>query len=306
MARGKAGRIGEERIATVNRITFLLDKGIRDLWANKWEQGVTLVALTLLLFLGLMFILVVFNVRQQVLSRQGELSFEVYWESSVSLEQVKGQWEELEQKGLVQSVSTYTPQQALESLSRGLGNVDLSWLRPQNPLPPTAMVRVRLPRTSPREAVQDLVGHIEERPGVDEVSMSPKHLRRASTWTRLSERVYYPFLAVVIFLVALIMGNTFKLTLYSKREEVEVLRLVGAGRWFIQLPLFVGAVIQASLGGGLALLLLKIGQRSLNDVLNVAPLWLELHFLPLQHIAMFFGVLVAVAVLSSWVAIRDI
>ncbi|MCF8085911.1 MAG: permease-like cell division protein FtsX [Desulfohalobiaceae bacterium] len=290
----------------MNRIAFLLGKGIRDLWANKWEQGVTLVALTLLLFLGLMFILVVFNVRQQVLSRQGEMSFEVYWESSASLEQVKKQWKELKQEDLVQSISTYTPDEALGSLSQGLGNVDLDWLKTQNPLPPTALVQVRLPQSSPREAVQELVGHIEERPGVDEVSMNSEHLRRASTWTRLSERVYYPFLAGVIFLVALIMGNTFKLTLYSKREEVEVLRLVGAGRWFIQLPLFAGAVVQATVGGGLALLLLKIGQGSLNEALNVAPLWLELHFLPLQHIAAFFGVLVGVAILSSWVAIRDI
>jgi cell division transport system permease protein len=279
---------------------------VRDLWVNKWEQGLTLVALTLLLFLGLMFILVVFNVRQQVLSRQGELSFEVYWESSAPMAQVKNQWDDLEQQQLVQSVSTYTPSEALKTLSRGLGNVDLSWLTPKNPLPPTAMVRVQLPKASPREAVQDLVGRIEDNSGVDEVSLNSEHLRRASTWTRLSETVYYPFLAVVIFLVALIMGNTFKLTLYTKRQEVEVLRLVGAGRWFIQLPIFVGAVILACVGGGLALILLKIGQGTLNGILNVAPLWLELHFLPLQHIAAFFGVLVGVAVLGSWVAIRDI
>ncbi len=289
----------------MNRVVYLLGKGIRDLGVNKWEQGVTLVALTLLLFLGLLFLLVVFNVRQQVVSRQGEMSFEVYWQASAGPEEVTKQWRQLRDRDMVRSLSTYTQGEALESLSDALGEADLDWLKGNNPLPPTAVVRVSLPENAPRERVRELVADLESRSGVQRVSVNSEQLRRASTWTRLSGKAFYPFLAGVVFLVALIMGNTFKLNLYSKREEMEVLRLVGAGRWFIQLPLFVGAVAQAVTGGLLALGLLKLTQSSLNEVLNVAPLWIELEFLPLEHMATFFGSLLGVAVLSSWVAIRD-
>lgn len=290
----------------VNRIAFLLGKGVRDLGVNKWEQGVTLAALTLLLFLGLMVVLVVFNVRQQVQSKQGELSFEVYWNSSSGMKDVHKQWEWLEDKELVASVATYTPSEALNTLSEGLGDLDLAWLESDNPLPPTAVVHVELPREAPRESVRELVREIEGKTGVSRVSLNSEELRRASMWTKLSDRVFYPSIAGVVFLVAIIMGNTFKLTLFSKREEVEVLRLIGAGRWFIQLPLFVGAIIQAAIGGGLALALLRIAQNALNRFLDVPPLWLEINFLPLQHIAVFFAGLLAVAIASSWVAIRDI
>ncbi|MEF8823267.1 MAG: permease-like cell division protein FtsX [Desulfohalobiaceae bacterium] len=289
----------------MNRIAFLLGKGVRDLGVNKWEQTVTLVALTLLLFLGLMFILVVFNVRQQVMSRQGEISFEIYWESSKNLGQVRKQWDWLEKKGFVQSLATYTPGKALDTLEEGLGGHNLGWLESNNPLPPTAVVTMEVPKDSPKVAVRDFVRKIEGKPGVDRVSLDAEKLRKASKWTSLSEKVFYPSLAGIIFLVAIIMGNTFKLTLYSKQEEVEVLRLVGAGRWFIQLPLFGGAVVQALIGGGLALGLLRVAQNGLNRILDTPPLWLELSFLPLQHVAAFFGVLVVVAVVSSWVAIRD-
>ncbi|MCF8029740.1 MAG: permease-like cell division protein FtsX [Desulfohalobiaceae bacterium] len=289
----------------MNRLVFLLGKGLRDLGINKWEQGITLVALTLLLFLGLLFILAMFNVRQQVLSRQGQLSFEIYWDSSASLKKVRKQWDAISKKDYVVSLTQYTPQEALDSLSEGLGEVDLQWLKGNNPLPPTAVVTVELPKSSPRESVRGLIGDIESMPGVDRASLSSKRLRRASTWTRLSGRIFYPFLAGIIFLVSLIMANTFKLTLYTKQEEVEVLRLVGAGRWFIQMPIFVGAIVQALISGALALVLLKAAQNSLNQLLNVPPLWLELHFLPAQHITIFFGVLLGVALLSSWVAIRE-
>jgi cell division transport system permease protein len=289
----------------VNRIAFLLGKGLRDLMVNKWEQAVTLVALTLLLFLGLMFILVVFNVSQQVISRQGEISFEIYWESSDSLDEVRKQWDWLEEKGFVQSLATYTPGKALKALDEGLGGHNLGWLKSNNPLPPTAVVSMKVPRESPKEAVRRFVRQIEGKPGVSRVSLDSKELRKASMWTSLSEKAFYPSLAGIIFLVAIIMGNTFKLTLYTKQEEVEVLRLVGAGRWFIQLPLFVGAVVQALIGGGLALGLLRVAQNGLNGILDTPPLWLELSFLPLQHVAAFFGVLVVVAVVSSWVAIRN-
>lgn len=289
----------------MNRIAFLLSKGVRDLGVNKWEQAVTLVALTLLLFLGLMFILVVFNVNQQLMSRQGEISFEIYWESSENLDEVRKQWDWLEESKFVQSLATYTPGKVLDTLEEGLGGYDLGWLESKNPLPPTAVVTMEVPRKSPKEAVRDFVREIEGKSGVDRVSLDSKELRKASMWTSLSEKVFYPSLAGIIFLVAIIMGNTFKLTLYSKHEEVEVLRLVGAGRWFIQLPLFVGAIVQALIGGGLALGLLRIAQNGLNQILDTPPLFLELSFLPPLHVAAFFGVLVLVAVVSSWVAIRD-
>ncbi len=289
----------------MNRIAFLLGKGVRDLGINKWEQTVTLVALTLLLFLGLMFILVVFNVRQQVMSRQGEISFEIYWESSENLGEVRKQWDWLEKMGFVQSLATYTPGKALDTLEEGLAGHNLGWLESNNPLPPTAVVTMEVPKESPKAAVRDFVRRIESKAGVDRVSLDAEKLRKASKWTSLSEKVFYPSLAGIIFLVAIIMGNTFKLTVYSKQEEVEVLRLVGAGRWFIQLPLFVGAVVQALIGGVLALGLLRVAQDGLNRILDTPPLWLELSFLPLHHVAAFFGVLVVVAIVSSWVAIRD-
>ena len=289
----------------MNRIAFLLGKGVRDLGINKWEQTVTLVALTLLLFLGLMFILVVFNVRQQVMSKQGAISFEIYWESSENLDQVRKQWDWLEKRKFVQSLAKYTPGKALETLEERLGGPNLGWLESNNPLPPTVVVTMEVPKESPKEAGRDLVRRIEGKPGVERVSLDAEKLRKASKWTSLSEKVFYPSLAGIIFLVAIIMGNTFKLTLYSKQEEVEVLRLVGAGRWFIQLPLFVGAVVQALIGGVLALGLLRVAQNGLNRILDTPPLWLELSFLSLQHVAAFFAVLVVVAVVSSWVAIRD-
>ena len=286
------------------RIWFLLAKGIKDLTLNKWEQLLTFLGLSLVLFLGLLLLMGMFNLRQQVLGQKGEMSFQVYWESGSDLSGVKKQWQAIRKREGVLSITTYTPKQALESLGSSLGSGDLGWLESDNPLPPTALVRVDLPAESPEEAARELMADIEEGAGVDRISADSERLREAGTWSRISKRIFYPSLGGLVFLMAVIIANTFKLTLYTKQEEVEVLWLIGAGRWFIQLPILIGALIQALAATGLALGLLKATQHSLNSLLNTPPLWLRLHFLPLQHIAGLSGILLLVALLSSWVAIH--
>jgi cell division transport system permease protein len=65
----------------------------------------------------------------------------------------------------------------------------------------------------------------------------------------------------------LLISNTIRLSLYARRREVEVMKLVGATDWFIRWPFVIEGVIVGALGGGLAILLLAIGKIALIDPL---------------------------------------
>ncbi len=287
------------------RFFFLLSKGIKDLGINKGQQAVTLLGLTLVLFLGLLILLSVYNLQEQVLAEKGRLSFQVYWESTADEEKVQKQWESLREREDIASVTTYTQEEALQSLESGLGDMDLQWLESDNPLPATAIVHMDLPEEAPEAAAREMIGDIEAREGVQRVSMSMDRLREAGAWSRISGTLFYPLAGGLIFLIGLMMANTFKLTLYNKREEVEVLWLVGAGRWFIQLPVLVGAVFQSFVAGAIALGLVGLTCGFLNELLHVPPIWIQLRFFPPEYILMLFGGLLVVSILSSWAAIRE-
>ena len=286
-------------------ILRLMLKGIKEMGTNKWEQLLTLMAVTLVTFLGALFVLIMLNLRQQVLESQSQVKFEVYWQSNAPLEEVQRQWKELDSHSLVSSMKTFTPEQALEVLSSSMdASVDLQWLQKQNPLPATAVVRLDVSGNRSQIEVQDFYKRLEGLKLVDKVHYNPLQVDQASSWTEMSHTVFWPFILFLTLLVGLIVGNTFKLRQLNKSEEIEVLWLVGAARWYIQLPLLTGAAVQAVLGGGLALGFLKLAQHSLNSVLNTPPLWIEVRYFNLPEIGAVLGALLLVALISGWVAVR--
>jgi cell division transport system permease protein len=73
----------------------------------------------------------------------------------------------------------------------------------------------------------------------------------------------------VLLLIAslLLVGNTIRLSIYARRREVEVMRLVGATNWFIRWPFMVEGLVCGLLGGGIAIALLFLGKQVIVDPL---------------------------------------
>ena len=65
----------------------------------------------------------------------------------------------------------------------------------------------------------------------------------------------------------LLVGNTIRLSIYARRREVEVMRLVGATNWFIRWPFMVEGLVCGLLGGGIAIGLLFLGKQVIIDPL---------------------------------------
>jgi hypothetical protein len=80
----------------------------------------------------------------------------------------------------------------------------------------------------------------------------------------------------------------------ARRDELEILRFVGASRAYIQFPLLVGGAFQGLLGASLALGLLKLLHHGIEDMFNVPPLWITISFLPQVHSLAIVAILAAV------------
>ncbi len=65
----------------------------------------------------------------------------------------------------------------------------------------------------------------------------------------------------------MLIGNTIRLSIFTRRREVEVMRLVGATRWFIRWPFMIEGMIVGFLGGAAAILILWIGKVTIVDPL---------------------------------------
>jgi cell division transport system permease protein len=74
--------------------------------------------------------------------------------------------------------------------------------------------------------------------------------------------------ALLILASLMLVGNTIRLSIYTRRREVEVMRLVGATRWFIRWPFMIEGVVVGFAGGLLAILILWIGKITIVDPLS--------------------------------------
>lgn len=209
---------------------------------------------------------------------------------------------------LASSVRRVTPEEARSRFS--------SWFQslapaasslPSNPFPESLEI-VLADGAAASPALPGLLSNLAAARGAEEVQFDVEWVRRLRGAVGVA-RVAGGALAVVLVLgAAFTIANVVRLTILLHREEIEVLRLVGAPEALIRGPFVVGALMQGLLGGLLALGLLALGFRALlvweaREGENVAAL-LGLKFLTLPAAALLVGFGIAAGLLGGLVAVR--
>ncbi len=194
----------------------------------------------------------------------------------------------------------------LIELAESLGESgDFSWLKEQNPLPHTALAAFAIPPEKQTDGwAAKLLTELKSLPGVEKVHYAPTQMDLAQGWIAVTRTVAWPVVGFLALVAALVVGNTIKLSLMTRRDEVEILSLVGAKPWYIRWPLLTGGFLQGVLGSAAGLGLLLVAQNTLKDALNIPPLFLQVRFLPLEQCVLLAGGVVFVSLAASWVAVR--
>jgi cell division transport system permease protein len=143
-------------------------------------------------------------------------------------------------------------------------------------------------------------------PAIDEVRNREEDTNKILSATRVV-KLTMGLLAVLLCVASmLLIANTIRLSLYARRREVEVMKLVGATDWFIRWPFVLEGVLVGALGGVLAILLLAVVKIALVDplaaefALIAAPETMNFGLL----IAVLLGASVGVSALGSGISLR--
>jgi cell division transport system permease protein len=105
-------------------------------------------------------------------------------------------------------------------------------------------------------------------PAIDSVRDRKDETTKILTATRVIKLIMGLLALLLIVASILLISNTIRLSLFSRRREVEVMKLVGATDWFIRLPFMIEGVFLGALGGVTAILLLAVGKIALVDPLE--------------------------------------
>jgi cell division transport system permease protein len=137
-----------------------------------------------------------------------------------------------------------------------------------NPLPASFRVTPEDPERID-EIVDGLAPNGRPRPAaIDEVRNREEETDKILSATGLVKALTAGLAALLALASVALIANTIRLSIFARRREVEVMKLVGATNWFIRWPFVIEGVIVGFLGGVLAVLLLTIAKETFIDPLS--------------------------------------
>lgn len=160
-----------------------------------------------------------------------------------------------------------TPAEGLQEMQEQEGMHDLMLNLPENPLP--ALIDV-LPAASiiTPEQLEDVYGRLKTLPGIEDARLDMQWVTRLFALLALAERLTHGLMLLLSLAVVLIVGNTLRLVIHKRHEEIQVLKLVGASDPYIIRPFLYTGLWYGLSSAILAVIFVSIFMFSLSFVLN--------------------------------------
>jgi cell division transport system permease protein len=252
------------------KLGFFLKESLRSMKRNPIPSFAAMASvLVTLLVLGV-FIPVVQATTGAANDVRSKVSLDVYLVHDASKGQIARVRSLVDRTDHVKSVQFVSRQEAYKEQKKR--NPEAYELLGSNPLPDTFRVTPDKPENV--EAIRNALAPQTPSgdrtvidPAIDEVKNRKDETDKILSATKVVKLSMALLCGLLIIASALLVSNTIRLSLFSRRREVEVMKLVGATDWFIRWPFVIEGVILGSIGGVLAILLLFVGKVAFVDPL---------------------------------------
>ncbi len=157
----------------------------------------------------------------------------------------------------IEAVVHVTPQQALEEFRQYSGFGEALDALDENPLPNVLLVRPTSAASEPL-MVEPLLHELRSLSAVEMAQLDMEWLKRLYAIMAIGERAVLVLAALLALAVLLIVGNTIRLAIQNRRDEIEVQKLIGATDAFIRRPFLYSGLWHGLLGAVMAWLLVTL------------------------------------------------
>jgi cell division transport system permease protein len=254
------------------RVGFFLKEALRSLSRNAAPSlAAVLTVLITAMVLGV-FIPIVQATTGTANSIRNKVVVDIYAKDSANLQQLHDLRDALDKTPNVKKIEFITKQQALAAERKK--HPEAYQLLGDNPLP--NLFRVTPQDPDKIDAIVNRLAPVDPKTGkhepqlaaIDEVRNRRDETSKILSATGLVKLLTAGLTALLVLTSIALIANTIRLSIFSRRREVEVMKLVGATNWFIRWPFVIEGVIVGLMGGVLAVLCLMIAKATLVDPLE--------------------------------------
>jgi cell division transport system permease protein len=238
---------------------------VREAWDGVWRNPtlslLSAAAIGISLYVLGLFLLLTFNLSRFVEDLGRETQVQVYLRDDATADQIKALVAEFGSDPAIAQARFVSKIEARRRFQRDFPTLrDLPERVGGNPFPASFDLEIRDAFRDP-EALDRLVTSYRKAPGIEEVRYDRGWTERLSRIVGLVRKGGYGIGALLAFAALVTVGATVRLTVLARREEIEIMKLVGATAGFIRGPFMLAAAVQGLAGGSLAIAGLVVTHR---------------------------------------------
>ena len=241
---------------------YYLRKAYRDIRRNIWVNGVSIGIIVFTLLIFSIFLLVLINLNKLLVHWEGKIQVISYLKDGISTHEVKRLEKHILDLREVKSIKYVSKSDSTILFERFFGNqkgildgLDLDIL--------PASFEIQLKKEFYRvQGVNEFVKKLSRLKGITDIQYGQEWITRLSTIVHLLRWGQWIVGGILFLAISFIISNTIKLSIYSRKEEIEIMRLVGATDGFIRIPFLIEGFFQGVSGAVLSVGLLFLFYQS--------------------------------------------
>ena len=243
----------------IGGLKYFLSEACLSLWRGRRSSVLSILTITIALFVLGLFLLLSANLERTVSEWSRSAEFSVYLRDEATPVERGAVERALRADASIAGVDVVTKEAALARFRRDFPELAPATAgAPDNPFPASFEVRLGSSAVN-ASALETLATRLRTMPGVADVRYDRQWLDRFASLIVFIRWAGLSLAAVLVLAAGLTVTNVVRLALYARRDEVEIMELVGAPMSYIRGPFVCEGVIQGGSGAILALVLLRAG-----------------------------------------------
>jgi len=271
------------------RAGFFLARALTNIRQNVFVNVVTVGTITLALLIVALFLLVFVNLESAVENWSERVQVTVYFDKELLPQEQTAFREKITALSGVSRIAYVSRDEAFKRFKGRLRGQETLLEGVRSEIMPTSFEIALKSAYRETASVESFVTKLKQIPGISEVQYGEEWVRRFNSFLNFMRLLGALLGGFLVIAVIFIVSNTIKLTIYSRRDELEVMSLVGATRLFITAPFLLEGLIQGLAGSLLSLALLYgVYEGFLHNAgsfITFNPAASGLSFLPLEYLS---------------------
>ena len=234
----------------MNKLVFIFAEGFKNVWRHKSSAVSSIFSIYLTLIVSGSLLIISQNTNKLIEYLRDKYKIEVFFKDDVTEQRVAELVTEFKKKNIVQSITVISKKDAERIFKSQFGD-DILGLLGYNPLPISCVINLKKDWPS-RLDLQPIISDLKKYREVDEVRHQGKLISRIESYYDRFLQVMIIAISITLIVAIFIISNTVRLTIFSKKELIKSLQLIGATKWFIKGPFIIEGIVHGLIAAILA------------------------------------------------------